>query len=501
VAADRPARSSVPPAPSTGHPRTLVGTLVFLATVTTAVGSLGAPLLATIAHEDHVSIDASQWALTVTLIVGAVTSPILGQLGDGARRKPVIIASLMVVLLGCVVSALPVGFGWLLVGRALQGLGLGLVPLAIAVARDALPPDRARSAIMLLGVFSAAGIGAGYPLFALVVEHFGLPAAFWLGAAVCLLVIVAAVPALPDGPPRPRRSLDPIGAGLLGLGVTGLLLAVAEGGQWGWLSGSTLGVAAFSIVLLAAWTWWELRYSAPLVDLRLLRLRPVLAANVIVLLVGLGSYPLLSLVVRFVETPVGSGYGFGDSVVVGATMLVPFSLASYLASRVIGPLRRIAGLEQIVALGCLVLIASMAVFWFARDTHWQLIVAMTLSGLGVGAVFAVNPVQIVGGVPPEQTASANSFYQVVRVAAFSAGSALSATLLVLRTPVGAAHPDASGYSLTAAVSVAILVLALGFALWFARPTSPPRVAEISASGPRSVGHSPENRPLAGNSGS
>ena len=66
-----------------------------------------------------------------------------------------------------------------LAGRVLQGAGLGLVPLATAVARDDLPADRSRSAIVLIGVTTAAGIGIGYPLVGLLAQALGLYAPFW----------------------------------------------------------------------------------------------------------------------------------------------------------------------------------------------------------------------------------------------------------------------------------------------------------------------------------
>ena len=65
----------------------LAAVLVFLAVESTAVASLGTPLLPTIETADHVSLAASQWALTIALLTGAVTTPVLGRLGDGRLRR------------------------------------------------------------------------------------------------------------------------------------------------------------------------------------------------------------------------------------------------------------------------------------------------------------------------------------------------------------------------------------------------------------------------------
>src|SRR5580700_7582300 len=330
--------ASGPPGRRAAAPAVLVAVLVFLAVESTAVASLGTPLLPTVQRDDHVSLAASQWALTITLLAGAVATPVMGRLGDGRLRRQTTLGGVAFMLAGCVLSALPAGFAVFLAGRALQGTGLGLVPLATAVARDDLPADRSRPTIALIGVTTAAGIGIGYPLVGLLAEYLGLAAPFWFVAALSAL-------------------------------------ALAEGPVWGWASPASLGCAAASVGLLAGWVVIELRASRPLINLRLLRHRSVLAANVTAFLVAVGFYPLASLVVRYAATPPGAGYGFGASVVVAGLMLTPFSLASFAASRVAGPLARRTSAELVVAASCVLLIASMLAFLFARSGYWQIVVA------------------------------------------------------------------------------------------------------------------------------
>src|SRR5690242_14196552 len=89
---------------------------------------------------------------------------------------------------------------------------------------------------------------------------------------------------------------------------------------------------------------------------------------------------------------------------------------------------------------------------------------MAACGLGVGSVYAVNPLQITSGVPTAETGSAISFYQLVRTVAYAIASALSATVLVLSTPGGQPFPADAGYSAAALVSIAVLVAVLVAAL-------------------------------------
>src|SRR5215472_12457904 len=453
----------------------LAAVLVFLAVESTAVASLGTPLLPAVQQAEHVSLAASQWTLTITLLAGAVVTPVLGRLGDGRLRRRATVGAVAVMLAGCVLSALPAGFAAFLTGRALQGAGLGLVPLAIAVARDDLPADRSRSAIVLIGVTTAAGIGIGYPLVGLLAQLLGLYAPFWFAAGLSALALAAALTVLPPSPARPAR-VDGVGAVLLGAGIAGLLLVLTEGPGWGCTSAVTLAGAVVSAALLAAWAGWELRARHPLIELRLLGRRAVLAANLTAFGIAIGFYPLASLAVRFAQTPPVAGYGFGAPVVVAAAMLTPFSLASFAASKIAARAARRTSAELVVAVSCLVLIASALVFLFARGTYAGIVAAMALNGFGVGSVYAVNPLQITGGVPATETGSAISFYQLIRTVAYSIASALSAAILILGTPAGHAVPVNAAYSAAALVSTAVLVAALVgsiFAVAAKRPGTAP----------------------------
>jgi len=260
--------------------RALVPVLVFVGMVVAVVSSLGAPLVPTIAAVERVTLSSAQWSLTITLLVGALATPTMGRLGDGPRRRTVILLGLGTVVVGSVLAALPAGFSVLLLGRALQGVGLGLTPLAIATARDALPAERARPAVALLSITTVAGVGLGYPLTGIIAQTLGIHAAFWSGAGVSALALILASIVVPSSATRPSIPLDAPGAVLLGAALAALLLGLSEGEHWGWTSGRLLALLVGAVLLLAAWVKHELRTAHPLVELRLVRQRSVLTADV-----------------------------------------------------------------------------------------------------------------------------------------------------------------------------------------------------------------------------
>ena len=302
------------------------------------VSSLGAPLIPAIAESRGVSPASAQWSLTVTLLTGAVAAPVLGRLGDGPRRREVILVTLALVALGCVLAAPDWGFGLLLVGRSLQGLGLGLMPLGMAVVRDHLDESRVRQSVILLSISSVAGAGVGYPISGALAAFGGVGASFWFGAGVVLCALAVAYRVLPDGRHLARAPLDVRGAVLMGAGVAGLLLVLSQGRQWGWTSPEVLALVVVSPVLLAVWVRHERRVASPLVDLRLLRHRPVLVADLTAISAGVGVYLMMSSVSWLLQSPTtGGGGGFGLSTLVAAGAMVPFSITSVATAQLIVP--------------------------------------------------------------------------------------------------------------------------------------------------------------------
>jgi predicted MFS family arabinose efflux permease len=252
--------------------------------------------------------------------------------------------------------------------------------------------------------------------------------------------------------------MDPAGAVLLGAGLVALLLCLSEGESWGWTSGRLLLVALTAVVLLAGWGLHQLRTSSPLVNLRLMRHRTVLTANVTGLFAGIGMYMLLPLVTRYVQAPTSTGYGFGASIVVAGLVLLPFSVASVSASRLLPIISGRLGGRMVLPLGALFLVGSLTIFLFARTALWEAFAVMGVAGLGTGLIFAAIPGLIVGSVPNSETGSALGVNQVIRQVGFSIGSALGAAILTQHTLASDPLPTNSGYTVSALIGIGLCLL-------------------------------------------
>lgn len=457
--------------------------LVGAALVVSVVSTLGAGLVPTIAAHQGVSLSTAQWVLTVTLLVGAVATPVLGRIGDGPHRRATLLVTLGVVCLGSAIAALSGERFWqLLLGRALQGVGYATVPLAIAIARETLAGDAARKTIAVLSVTVAVGAGLGYPVTGLIADQLNFHDAYWMATLLSLVAgagILAVIPRRAPGragATAPPRRFDVPGALLLGGGLAAGLLAVSQGEDWGWASGGTLGAAAVAVVLLATWAVVELRVTDPLVDLRLMSARTVMGANLSGLMMGLGMYMMMALIARLAQTPESAGYGLGASLTATGLLLVPLSLASLVSAPVARALGRRFGMRVVLPLGALVTAATGVLLAVAHGSMADLAIANGLAGIGIGCSFAAMPALIVAAVPNERTGSATSLNQVLRTVGGAIGSAASAAILTAHTAAGAVLPQASGYDVAFLVGGVVCAITAVVA-WLIVPSRPARAED------------------------
>ncbi|CAH0141151.1 MFS transporter [Microbacterium sp. Bi121] len=446
---------------TSADPRALATAVVTIAFLGAVIGGVGAPLITSVAIDLGVPLDAAQWTLTITLFSGAISAPVLGRLGAGPQRRSTILVVLASVAAGGLLTALPLPFWTLLLGRALQELGLGVVALLMSVARDHLPTERAHATIATVSVASTVGIGVAYPLMGLIDQLMGLRAAYLVGFVLSLAAVGIAGWMIPEDRPQPRSRLDVPGAVLLGIGILGVLAAVAQPVVWNapWVGTCILIVA---VAAIAGWVVVERRAASPLVDLRLLGRGPVVRANAAMLFAGVGMYLLFSLLTRYVQTPLEAGYGLGLSGALAGAALIPFSVLGFVAGRLTPRLSAWLTARWTFAVHASCVVVAAVVFAGAPAPFVLTLAAMAVLGFGVGGVSAIMPSLVLDGVPRAETSSVLSMNQIVRSIGFSIGSALAGMLLASTTAAGAVFPPAAGYPAAAVWVLPLLVVSALF---------------------------------------
>jgi MFS family permease len=388
------------------------------------------PSLPSILHSD--AADAS-WVITVTLLAAAVIMPVSGRLGDLYGKRPIMLASLVLLVAGLCVSALAGSLVPMVVGRGLQGCAMGVIPLGISIMRDILPAERVGSAIAMMSATLGVGGAIGLPVSALIAQTSSWRVLFWLAAclgAVCLVLLWAVVP---DSSVRATGRFDGLGALGLAAGLVCLLLAVTKGGAWGWGSATTLGLLAAGAVVLVLWGVHQLRVRYPLVDLRVSARRPVLFTNLASVLIGISMFSASLVLPQLLQAPAITGYGLGQSMLAAGLWMAPGGLVMMALSPVSAGMSRRYGPRTSLLVGALVVAVGYLVSTVLLHNAVEIMVAGIVVSAGVGIAYAAMPALIMGAVPLRETASANGLNSLMRSVGTSISSAVMATLLAHMT--------------------------------------------------------------------
>jgi MFS family permease len=476
------ALTASPPATTAGR---LVTPVLLVAGLSVAMAqTIVIAALPVLAGRLQVAVPGAAWLLTAFMLASAVATPVAGRLGDQLGYRPVLLACLCFLVAGTVVTALASQageFGGALAGRTLQGLSGGVFPMAFGLARELLPAPRLRSAVAALSAMFGVGGALGMVLAGPVISVAG-PA--WLSWIILVLALVslagaARLPgsararvARPADPARTAHRVDVPGAVLLSGALVSLLLAISEGGTWGWSSGPVPGLFAGAAVLLAAFAAVELRVAAPLVDLRMLRHRALATTNAATLVAGAAMFGAVTLIPQFVQTPAGSGYGFGLPASATGLVMLPVAALMLVGGPAAAPLATRAGARVPLQLGALLAAASFILLAAAHGGLRAFFAGGAILGAGYGLAFASIGTLVVDAVPPHQTGVATGINTIVRTVGGAIGAQLAATILA--SSAAGPVPSAAGYDGAFITFAAVAVAAFGLAAAIPRRAGPAR---------------------------
>lgn len=444
----------------------LIAVLAVGGVVVSLSQTLVIPLLGMLPAILGTSATNAAWVVTVTLLAGAVAGPVMGRLGDLYPKKHVVIGCTAIMVVGSVLCALSTSLWPMLIGRALQGVGIGVIPIGIATMREVLPAVRLGPSISLMSSSLGVGGALGLPAAAALAQYGSWQWMFW-GSAVLGLAIIAMmavrIRALPAA--KPDGTLDLVGASGLAVGLISLLLAVSKGADWGWASALTLSLFALAAVAFPAWGWWVLRHPSPVVDLRVAARRPVLMTNIASVLVGMGLYAQLIVLPQVLQLPVATGHGLGQSMVAMGLWIAPGGLAMMAVSPISGRLITTRGPKPTLVLGSLVIAAGYASAIFLMGSTWGVMLAGALTSAGVGLAYGSMPALIMASVPHSEMGSANSFNTLMRsIGTTTAAAVLGVVLTQMSTDYqGLFVPTEAGFRVGLVLGCAVALVAAGVA--------------------------------------
>lgn len=444
----------------------VLGVLSFTGIVVALQQTLVLPLLPDFPRLLDTSADSASWLMTSTLLAGAIAIPTISRLADMVGKKRMMLVALAVSLVGSLLGALTHDLVFAILARGLQGVGIAMIPVGIAIMRDELPAERVPLGVALMSATLAIGAGAALPLGGLLATRFDWHASFWVTAAAGLLALIAVRVVMSESPVKTHGSFDFGGAILLSGSLTAILLVLSKGNHWGWSSTPTLLCTGLGVTLGAIWVPLELRVRNPLVDLRLAAQGSVPLVNTVSVLTGFGVFTNMLVSSQVLQSPTSAG-GMGLDVLHTGLWMIPSVLMFGLMAPVAAvAIRRIGGVVTLLlgATGMGVVYVGRALF---TDHLWQIVAGSMLVCVGTSLAYAAMPNLLMHAVPVTESASANGLNSLLR----SIGTAIaSATMAAVISFSVSKDPDQIAPGMSAVAPMYwIAALLCGIAALFVLP--------------------------------
>lgn len=412
------------------------------------------------------------WLVTMHMLIGAAAGVLVGRIGDIRGRKSVMMLMLVIATIGSIVSAVTDNFGIVLVGRALQGFSVAVIPLSIGVIRESLPKERVPVAVGLMTTGSGVGVAIGLVLGGVIVDNLNWHWLFVVSAillAISWLAVKVWVPAKPGIPPK--TPIDWVEGVLPAPGIMAMLYGVSQSKAHGWGDPQVWGTILVGAVVMAYWARRSLRAIEPFVDLRLLATRNVALANLLTICLGLGTMQVVLVFSTFTQSPTWTMAGLGLSATVAGLAKLPSNILSFFAGPLSGWLTKMFGDRPTVITGTVLAVIGWMIGLTMPSSLIEVILILCVISFGTTILNAAIYNVIVGSVPQNRTGEAIGTIAVTRGMAAAVGAQVIAVLLAtatLTSPEGAQLPSPEGFRLTMGW-IAVLT-AVGTAIaFFLRP--------------------------------
>lgn len=368
------------------------------------------------------------WVITASLLATAVSTPIWGKLSDLLDRKLLLQLSLGLFVLGTVAAGFAQDTTTLIALRVVQGFGTGgLMSLVfVVIALIISPRERGKYMGVVGGIMAVATIG-GPLLGGVITDTLGWRFNFFVALpfAIAAIIIIQKTLKLPRNTRKVR--IDFIGAALLAVGVSLLLVWVSTGGsQFEWDSLQSYLMIGGAVLALLAFVVTEFKVAEPIVPMSLFKNRTFTLAVLASLGVGVSMFSTSVFLAQYFQLARGA------SPTESGLMTIPMIIGQMIASILIGQLiSRFGAWKRWMVTGSVLMVVGVTLMSTLRyDTDFLWVsVFMIVLGAGMGMVMQNLTLVVQNDTPPEQLGAASSNVNFFRTVAGAIGVTVMGTIL------------------------------------------------------------------------
>jgi EmrB/QacA subfamily drug resistance transporter len=404
-----------------------------------------------------------QWVVTAYAILFGGVLLLGGRMADLLGRRRLFMAGLAIFTIASLLDGLAWSEGSLITFRALQGLGAALLsPAALSILTTTFQEGRERNvALGVWGAASGSGGAAGVLLGGVLTSWLSWSWIFFINIPVGIAVFAVSPWLLRESRAQlNHRHFDVAGATSITAGLMLLVYAMTRAAQDGWATASTIGLLAVSTALVVAFVVIELRSQAPLLPMRIFRLRTLATSNVTQFLVAASLFSQFFLLTLYMQQVLHY------SAIQTGVAYIALTLAIITVSAVAQALVTRVGIRPILPVG--LLMSAAALVLYARlpvDGHyfWDLFPAFLLSGIGLALTFVPLVIGGLTGVRQSDAGVASGLFNTSQQIGGAIGVAAATTIATTFTAHYVdAHPGTtplSGGALTHGFEITYYVLA------------------------------------------
>lgn len=410
----------------------------FLATLNQTIMSVATPELMS---DFSISASTAQWLTTGYMLVNGVLIPITAYLMQRFSTRQLFQASMIIFLVGTVVSAFANGFPVLLTGRMIQAAGAGIImPLLTNVILVLFPPDKRGAAMGMMGLAIIFAPAIGPTLAGYILENYKWETMFYGMIPLALLVIICGSIFLRNVSEQTKNKLDVLSVTLSTVGFGTLLYGFSRAGSLGWSSAEVIVSIAVGVVSLALFTWRQLASSTPLLDLRAFKYNTFTLTTIINVAATMVMYADMMLLPLYLQNT--RGYTALES----GILMFPGALVMGLLMPITGKLFDRFGAKWLAIIGMVITIGTTIGFVDLTDSTSYTYLLFMSTARRIGMALLLMPIQTAGlnQLPSRLNAHGTAITNTIRQVAGAVGTSLLVTVMTTRTTTHMTDMLASG---------------------------------------------------------
>lgn len=413
------------------HAGLTITILAMMGLLITYVETMITPALPDLISFFHTNYDHLSWIITAYIISGTISAAIFGRMADIYGKKKIFVMLAFIYALAVSFGGFAQSLGELILIRAVQGLGMGMFPIAFALLNDQLPRERLALAQGVISATFSGGAAIGLVIGAWITQNYDWQWSYHSAIPIAFGLVIASAVILQDTSVRRSEEIDALGVFFLATGLVTLILGFSEGEYWGWTSAAILSLFMISIISFFLFVMFETRAQRPFIDMKLLKIRNVFLANIAGLFAMAAMFFLFYSIPPLLQDP--SPAGFGESILTSGLVMLPASILSMVFAPIAAKVTTNRGPKVTILVGTVILFIAYLGLYFNRGSVLSILEDATIVGLGMSFIFVGIINILLLSIPVNRSGEATGMNVVFRNIGTSIAPAIGGVLETLYT--------------------------------------------------------------------